>query len=265
MGASVLELQIMPRVGWGWLNASPFCLKALTYLRLTETPHEVRETWDLQPAPKGKLPYAVMDGVPVGDSETIVRRVRSLRGDPLREEALPDAERRRLHALRRVVEESLYFALLVERWSDEAVWPAYRSAIASALPWPLRHALPPIVRRKVLRITQLQGYGRHRLDEVQMMAREDLECLGEALGSRPFFAGDTPHAIDASVFGLLANLLYVPLHSPLHGCLTGVPSLVAFTHRLRERCERPGDPAPQTCGACSAASSVCRPPEPVAH
>jgi glutathione S-transferase len=250
MGASVLELQIMPPVGWGWLNASPFCLKALTYLRLTETPYEVRETWDPRPAPKGKLPYALVDGVAVGDSDAIVRRVRALRGDPLHEDDVPEAERRRQHALRRLVEESLYFALLVERWGDETVWPSYRSALAAALPWPLRHALPLIVRRKVLRVTQLQGYGRHRPDELRLMATDDLECLSEALGSQPYFAGDAPHALDASVFGLLANLLYVPLHSPLHDCLTALPSLVAFTDRMRERCARPGDPSPQTCGAC---------------
>ena len=63
---------------FGLRNVSPFCLKvemALTHLGL-EFDHQ--EEQDPRKAPKGKLPYLVIDGEKIADSELIFERLNDM-------------------------------------------------------------------------------------------------------------------------------------------------------------------------------------------
>src|SRR5262245_22642750 len=67
---------------WG-RNVSPFSLKLRTWLKLASIPYEVRPSLALHKAPKGKLPYILDGGTPLGDSSLIIRHLKRSRGiDP---------------------------------------------------------------------------------------------------------------------------------------------------------------------------------------
>ena len=61
----------------GLPNASPFCMKLETYLRMTGLPFEVRPVTDPRRAPKGKLPYIDDGGTVLADSNLILDYLKS--------------------------------------------------------------------------------------------------------------------------------------------------------------------------------------------
>ena len=57
---------------FGLPNASPFCMKLETWLRMAGLPYECPRGADLRKAPKGKFPYIEDDGVVIADSSFII-------------------------------------------------------------------------------------------------------------------------------------------------------------------------------------------------
>lgn len=221
----------------GLMNASPFCMKAEVFLRLSGLEYRALNASPLK-APKGKLPF-VRDGDSViGDSEAIVAWLQQHHHERL-PQALRDAPRGADHALRRMLEEHTYFALLWLRWIDDAAWPATRSAFFGTLPAPLRAVVPAVVRRKIRRDVMGQGLGRHSSDEVSGRACADLDALGAALGKSDFFGGDEPATLDATTYAFVANLLWAPIDSPVRAHLQrNLPALAAYCERMRSRVGR---------------------------
>lgn len=65
----VVYLYQYPRTTKG-PNASPFCLKMELFLRMNKIPYEAVGSFKL--GPKGKVPYIVLDGQTVADTDFIV-------------------------------------------------------------------------------------------------------------------------------------------------------------------------------------------------
>ena len=59
--------------------------------------------------------------------------------------------------------------------------------------------------------------------------------LSDFLGSKPWFMGERPCTLDASAFGLLANILWCPIESPLKERSTELGNLVQFCERIDAR------------------------------
>jgi glutathione S-transferase len=219
------------------MNASPFCMKVEVFLKLAGLPYTVNDHTLPMRLPKGKLP-ALRDGdTLVCDSQTILEHLQQHHADRL-PPALRQAASGTDHALRRMVEEHLYFAMLWLRWIDDTGFAATAPAFFGALPWPLRALLPPLVRRKMRRDLVGQGMGRHAADEIAARARADLDAAQALLAARPFFGGDEPGAIDATLYAFLANVLFVEIDSPVRRHLQAMAPLVAYCERLQARVGR---------------------------
>lgn len=234
------RVHVMVRIPWGHLNASPFCEKVLVYAKLASI--EVEEVRDLSPkrGPKGKYPWMEDGDTTLGDSEAIVDYLRERHGDPLGDRAVPDEVKSRCHLVRRVLEESVYFALIAERYQDPGVWPHFSADLQTVVAKPLGAVLVPIVRRDLRAIMRAQGYGRHSVEEVRRMATDDFAAVAAILGDQPFFAGDEPHAIDATAFGFLSSFLETPHRTPIGHVVAGHDNLVAFHERMRARLSSEG-------------------------
>jgi len=132
---------------FGLPNASPFCMKVETFLRMAGLSYECPRDADLRKAPKGKLPYIVDEGAVVSDSSFIVDHLKRKYGDPL------------------------------------------DSHLGAA----------------------------------------------DFLGDKPFFLGARPSSLDATAYAFLANILWVPLESPLKAHAQTYPQLAAYCARMREK------------------------------
>lgn len=219
---------------FGLPNASPFCLKLELYLRMAGLPYRNRYTLELHKTPKGKLPWIDDDGVQLADSGLIIDYLKTKYGDPL-DGSLTQLQRAHGLAIARLLEEHLYWAVLHDRWISEAGWELTRPALFGALPWPLR-AIVPIVARRGLR-AELRGHGmgRHSDEQIHALGIADVEALAALLGDQEYFLGARAASIDAIAAAFLANILMVPLETPIKAAAAAHANLVAYTRRMAQQ------------------------------
>ncbi len=219
---------------FGLPNASPFCMKVETYLRMAGVDYTSRYGMYQLRAPKKKLPYIEDGGHVVADSHHIIDYLKSTRGDPL-DAALTVAQRAQGTAILRLLEDSMYWALLYARWIDDAGWPLTRRAFFGGLPAPLAWFVPSLARRSIAQQLHAQGTGRHQPEEIYASGSADISALSLLLGEQAYFLGDQPSSVDAAAYAFLANILDVPLDMPLRQAARSHANLVAYCARMRTR------------------------------
>ena len=217
---------------WGLQSPSPFCLKLETWLRMAGIPYDPISL-DKPPQSKtGKVPYLLLNnGATLADSNLIIRTLASERGIDLDGRQTLE-EQARTHAVLRLVEESLYFAAVWERWMLPECWPITRDGYFGTLPAPLRTVFAGLVRRKLKGTLHGQGTLRYEPDEIIARGAADIRALSALLGQQAFFGGEQPGVADAAVYGALANLLGFPARTQLKSALEACPNLVAFCRRI---------------------------------
>lgn len=219
---------------WGLPSISPFCLKLDAWLRMTGIPF--RTVVDATPfrGPKGKLPFIEHEGRKLGDSGFIIDHLKSRFGkDP--DAGLSAAERGVSLALRRLVEENLYWTMVHERWVVESNWRVFREVVLGGIPAPLRPVVGQFARRGVRAQLRGHGIGLHTPAEIHEIGRRDISAIADFLGDKPFLMGDTPTDIDAVAYGLLPNIMNVPLESPIRDEARSRKNLVAYVERFTQR------------------------------
>jgi glutathione S-transferase len=219
---------------WEVQNLSPFCLKVETYLRMAGLAFEVVHAIPPQ-APKRQLPFIEDDGQRIADSQFIIEYLKRTYGDTL-DGHLSPPERAVSNAMQRLVENHLCWAFMFARFGKrDANWSENKRALFGPLPPVVRNLVPPVVRRQMLRELRGHGMGRHTEAEIYQLGQRDLESLRDFLAEKTWFMGELPTTLDASAFGLLANVLWVPIESPLKECLKALPTLTSFCTRVRDR------------------------------
>lgn len=229
-----LKLYQFPRTG-RLPNGSPFCLKAQTYLRLAGLEYETVTAPPFK-SPTGKLPMLLDGGRRIPDSSAIVAHLEAQLGRKALDAGLSAAQRAQSHLLQRSIEEHLYWSLLWLRWIDDASWPATRDAFFGSVPPGPRHLVGGLIRRKLRRDARGHGLGLHSREEILRRATQDLAALSALLGEQDYFLGAEPHAIDATAYGFLANILDPGLHTALTDIAASYSNLVAYCARMQRRC-----------------------------
>lgn len=219
---------------WGLPNASPFCMKLETYLRMANLPHIVVYEDKPDKAPKGKMPYIEDEGKKIGDSNLIVEYLQKKYGD--RTDAhLSPSDRGISLAMRRLIDENLYWCMVYSRWIDEPNWEITRSTYFGRLPPLVKQILPGVLRKKVRMSLEGHGMGKHSRDEIYEIGSRDLIALSGFLSDKQFFFGDSPTLLDASAYATVLNFLKAPTDSPLSTLAKQLSNLVAFCDRMTAR------------------------------
>jgi glutathione S-transferase len=219
---------------FGLPNASQFCMKVETYLRMAGLDFQIAPRANIMKAPKGKMPWIEDDGHVVADSGFIIDYLKSRYGDPLDAHLTPPEVAVAL-AFRRLLEENLYWAVLHARWFTTEGWLLTRRAFFGSLPPVVREVLPALARRGIRKELWGQGMGRHSIEEIETIGRADLTALADFLGDKPYFMGAQPTSLDAIAYSFLANLLWVPLEMPLKAHAQRYPQFEAYCCRMRDR------------------------------
>jgi glutathione S-transferase len=226
---SIVLHQFSPN--WGLPNSSPFCMKLETYLRMAELPYELVFEDKLDKAPKKKMPYIEDDGQKIGDSNLVIEYLQKKYGD--RTDAhLSPTDRAISLAMRRLIDENLYWCIVYSRWIDEKNWPITRAAYFGNLPPILNQLLPPLIRKSTVKNLLGHGMGKHSATEVYEIGCRDIQALSDFLGDREFFIGDRPTILDATAYASIANLIKIPMESPLKTKTEGLANLVSFSERM---------------------------------
>jgi glutathione S-transferase len=222
---------------WDLPNFSQASMKLETWLRLAGIAYE-KPALDLGLSPKGKVPFIIDQGTVLGDSTLIIEHLKKSYGvDP--DARLTSPERAVSLAFRRMIKENLFWATHYSRYFDEGNWPTYRALLASILtPGQTEEAREPVLAGfRDYQKTQLMGHGmgRHQPAEIYEIGMADLAALADFLEDKPFFFGAEPSTLDATADAYLANILYVPIDSPLKQYGRTRRNLHDFCQRMRSR------------------------------
>lgn len=190
---------------FGLPDGSPFVVKAMVLLKMAGLAYRT-DTGGFNKAPKGKLPYMEDDGTIVADTSFIRWHIEERYGIDL-DRGL-DAEQRAVGwAVEKMCESDLYWAIVHERWMDEANFAKGPRHFFDGAPAPLRPLVIAMVRRQVRRDLRGQGLGRHTRPEIARLAGAALSAVAGVLGSKPWLLGEAPSAADASAWAFVAGAL----------------------------------------------------------
>ena len=215
---------------FGLPDASPFCIKAETLLKMAKLPYS-KNLSGFAKAPKGKQPY-IRDGETIVADSTFIRdHIEAKYGIDL-DKSLTSAERATGWALERMCEEHLYWAIVHARWVDDANFAKGPARFFDAVPAPLRPAVRNVARRRVRKYLHAHGLGRHSPGEILSLARRDIDAIAAVLGAKPYLMGESVCGADATIFAFLISALCPHFDTELASAVARHENLVAYCDRM---------------------------------
>src|SRR5262249_25283080 len=152
-------------------------------LRMTAIPHKSVTAPTPFKGPKRKAPWIEHEGKAIGDSGFVIDYLRTrFQVDP---DAHLNAEQRGIAvALRRLIEENLYWTMVYDRWIVDRNWRVFRDVVLGGLPAPVRTIVGPVARRGVKRQLVGHGIGLHTQEEIGAIGRRDVGAIADILGTK---------------------------------------------------------------------------------
>lgn len=219
---------------WALPNASPFCMKLETWLRMAKLPYEAKSLTGPPKSGTGKVPYIERpDGTLLADSSVIIETLSRERGIDL-DEGLTADQRAVSLLLQRLFEEELYFHGMHDRWVVDENWPLTREAYFGKAPWPIRTVVVPFIRKSVVGAAKGQGVSRLSAEHRARKAEADIAAVAQLLGDREYFHG-RPSTIDAIAYAFLANSVWTPIKTATSAAIERHENLIAYLERIRDR------------------------------
>ena len=216
---------------FGLPDASPFVVKAMLLLKFAGLPFE-QNRQGYRRAPKGKLPYIDDDGTIVPDSTFIRFHIEKQYGFDF-DAGLEPEQKATAWAIEKMCEEHLYWSLVATRWCDDENFAKGPAQFFNSVPLPLRPIVQTMIRRRVKKRLQGQGFGRHTRDEQDRLAIADVEALATVLGENPFLMGDKPCGADATVFGFVHSIMTPFFISKVRAAAEKHQNLIGYRDRIR--------------------------------
>ncbi|HTE41354.1 MAG TPA: glutathione S-transferase family protein [Steroidobacteraceae bacterium] len=215
---------------FGLPDPSPFVIKAEMLLKLSKVPYEAKAK-GMGGAPKGKLPYITDGDVKIADSTFIRLHLEKKHGidfDP----GLTAAEKGIAWSVEKMLEDNLYWAVVNERWMDDANFDKGPRRFFDAIPAAMRVFIVPLVRRTVRKNLHAHGMGRHSNEEITELAGRVIDSLAAVLGEKPYLMGTRPCGADATVFAFVVSLLSPYFNSQIRPHALRHANLIAYRDRM---------------------------------
>jgi len=232
MSSTGLTLYVS-RPGFGLPDSSPFVLKTEVQLKMAGLVHGRVSTTPPQ-APNGKLPFIDDHGEVVGDSTFIRAHLERKYGVDL-DAGLDAPQRAQAWTIERLLEDHLYFAMVWFRWIDPDNFAKGPAHFVDSAPEEQRAQLRRDMQARKAAELHAQGLGRHAPARIAELGTRSIDALAELLGTRPYFMGESPSAVDATAFGMLACTVTPFLDTPLRRAVEARPNLVAYVARMMQR------------------------------
>lgn len=201
----------------GISDASVFVSRVEAYLRLIGQPYEKLVTVRLSENPRGKVPFANVNGTMVDDSAVIIELIKSTK-QPAIDDELTDEQKTQGYLIQQLLMGSLYWNLLLHAFNSEVgrehFWNEMRSAGVPAL---LVRLICASVFKQINANLQGQGIGKQNPTVVAKEGEAHVRVLSKILGDNEFILGSPkPTSYDADVYAFVVLLFYhnVQLASP---------------------------------------------------
>jgi glutathione S-transferase len=228
----MITLSIYPE-NFGEPSGSPFCVKTLCMLKATGVDYKLSESADPRKAPKQKLPIIEHDGQTIPDSEQIRQHLEAVSGYDFNA-GLNAAQRGTAGAITRMLEEHFYFAVVADRWVNDANWEKLKVAFFSDIPAILRPMITKSIRKQAFGQLKGQGMGRHTEEERFERASCDVLSVKSVLGDKPFLFGDAPTAADYTAVPMLRASIATPVPTILSDFIRSEDKIMSYLERGKE-------------------------------
>jgi glutathione S-transferase len=221
---------------FGVADNNGYGLKVFAFLRLAGVPFRHEHIFDASKAPRGQLPYIVDGDDTVGDSETILQFV--IGKYALTIDAKLTASQRTTSLLVTRMLDDLYWVMSYSRWKDERYWPAFRDALLREHPSLTADGLAKAQAFNFQRY-HYQGIGRYDPDAAMARGLADLGALPHLVPAQGYVHGEEPTAIDAGIYGFIANIYFYDIDTPLRQFVVAHDNLVRHCRAIHERVSEP--------------------------
>jgi glutathione S-transferase len=192
---------------FGVADNNGYGLKVFAFLKLAGVPFRHEHIFDASKAPRGQLPYIVDGGDTVGDSETIL-----------------DFVTRKY---------DLYWVMSYSRWKDERYWRQFFDAFKREHPQLTDEGLMKAKEYNAHRY-HYQGIGRYDPDAAMARGLADLKAIASLIPNGAYVHGDKPTAIDAGIYGFIANIYFYEIDTPLKKFVVAHDNLVRHCRAIHE-------------------------------
>jgi glutathione S-transferase len=221
---------------FGVADNNPFGLKVFAFMRLSGLNFEHRHVLDTSLAPRGQLPYLVDGDDTIGDSDSIIAHL-TRRYDLRIDRALSPGQLNLDFMVRRTLDD-LYWTMSFSRWRDERFWPSFRDAILAAHSDVCASDLEAAREYNRLRY-HYQGIGRYEPEQIYARGIDDLRVVADLLGDTVYVFGPDPAAVDAAIYGFVANIYFYEIDTPLKRYVLSRPALVRHCKAIHRRIGTP--------------------------
>ena len=218
---------------FGLPSASPFVIKTDVQLKMSGLPYAYGEGGIPQNGPKGKIPWIEDDGQRIGDSTFIRDYLEKKYGVDL-DAGLTQEQRARTWCVERMLEDHLYWALVRERWLDDANFAKGPSTFFDRVPEAIRDTMRRDTRERVKNNVFAQGLGRHAPEEIADLGARSIASLAVQIGDKPYLMGDKPCGADATAFAMTVSALTPFFNGPLRDAACLYPNLLSYTGRMMQ-------------------------------
>ncbi|CAH1794049.1 unnamed protein product [Owenia fusiformis] len=223
-------------------NVSPFSLALETFMRLAKIQYEVEFANKLtENKETGQLPFAIVNGVQVNDSQKIMSYLSELFDVDLDSELSP-VEKVISHAFQKMMNEFTVLTYIYWRYVDHPEM----FLTTDIMDTPELFGISPddpektqnmidAARKYMHGKTHSQGVGRKPKEEIYKMGIDDLRGLSVYLGEKRFMFGDKASMVDCVLFSHLCQIVYIPLPTMPHKIMVEneCKNLVAFCDRMK--------------------------------
>jgi glutathione S-transferase len=216
---------------FGLENVSPFCLKAEMAMVHLGVEFEKKTENDPRKTPKGKLPYLEIDGEQIADSELIFEKLNTMTQGKLYAGLTPQ-EKAVGTAFARLAEDHLYWMMVASRWLDDEWFPNIVRDFFGFVPRLFRGFASKGAQKQMSKTYDLQGLGRHTLEEQKGFARRDLQAIADIVSKENYIVGGRLTAFDFVVASMLSGMLHNEPATWISEIGNGYPSLVAYVKRV---------------------------------
>jgi len=183
-------------------DISPFVLKLETVMRFMGIPYK-KEATAPNKAPKGKLPYAIINGSIISDTSFIIGHLKDVYGLDI-DSGLSNKDAALLRGVQILLENSVYWVGVYDRFVVEENWAITKSYLQKTLPFVLRPIVPGFIRSGLSGQCEAMGYGVHNTNQIEEnIAMKDLQALSTQLGDKKYLIDDKPRSVDAMAFASL--------------------------------------------------------------
>lgn len=219
----------------GLPDPSPFVLKTMIHLRMAGLAFEVkRGIGSLRRSPRQKLPFIEDNGQVISDSSVIRAYLEQTYNIDL-DAGYDERDRATAYAVQKLLEESVYFAGVQRRWIRADGWALVKAELLGGIPAPIRWFVVPRIQKQVRRTLYGQGTGRMTDAEIDAIYDRGWDAISTLLGDRPYFLGERPSAVDATILAFLITGTASALPGPMRDSIVGRANLLAYRDRLKRQ------------------------------